>query len=179
MSYYLPTLLISSVGLASEMARLIAALSSVVYLIASIVAAPLVERCGRRVMMMVSTAIQFFSFFMMTILLYYAQKPGFAGQHQVAQACIVWFFIYYIGFGLGMLGIPWLYPTEINSLPMRTKGAAVATATDWLTNFVVVEITPIGLQNLGWKFYIIFTVLNAAFMPILFVFPHVLPSLFV
>ena len=96
MSYYLPTLLISSVGLASEMARLIAALSSVVYLIASIVAAPLVERCGRRVMMMVSTAIQFFSFFMMTILLYYAQKPGFAGQHQVAQACIVWFFIYYI-----------------------------------------------------------------------------------
>lgn len=30
-----------------------------------------------------------------------------------------------------MLGVPWLYPTEINSLPMRTKGAAVATATDW------------------------------------------------
>lgn len=50
------------------------------------------------------------------------------------------------------LGVPWLYPTEINSLPMRTKGAAVATATDWITNFIVVEITPIGIQNIGWKF---------------------------
>lgn len=35
---------------------------------------------------------------------------------------------------------------------MRTKGAAVATATDWITNFIVVEITPIGIQNIGWKF---------------------------
>jgi hypothetical protein len=57
-----------------------------------------------------------------------------------------------------------------NSLPMRTKGAAVATATDWLTNFVVVEITPIGIDSLGWKFYIIFTVLNAAFLPFLYFF---------
>jgi len=170
MSYYLPTLLISSVGLPDKMARLIAAVSAIVYLIASAIAAPLVERCGRRMMMMVSTAIQFFAFLMMTILLYYAQKPGFAGQHKAAQATVVWFFVYYIGFGLGMLGIPWLYPTEINSLPMRTKGAAVATATDWITNFVVVEITPIGLQKLGWKFYIIFTVLNAAFLPILYLF---------
>lgn len=51
-----------------------------------------------------------------------------------------------------MLGIPWLYPTEINSLPMRTKGAALATATDWITNFAIVEITPIGIQSIGWKF---------------------------
>ena len=53
---------------------------------------------------------------------------------------------------------------------MRTKGAAVATATDWLTNFIVVEITPIGINNIGWKFYIIFTVLNAVFLPILWLF---------
>ncbi|KAL4860909.1 hypothetical protein BDV12DRAFT_204569 [Aspergillus spectabilis] len=28
---------------------------------------------------------------------------------------------------------------------MRNKGAAVATTTNWMTNFVVVEITPIAL----------------------------------
>lgn len=32
------------------------------------------------------------------------------------------------------------------------------------------EITPIGLQTLGWKFYIIFTVLNAAFLPLIWLF---------
>lgn len=76
-------------------------------------------------------------------------------------------------FGVGMLGIPWLYPTEVNSLPMRTKGAAVATATNWITNFAIVEITPIGIQNLGWQFWIVWTVFCAASMPIIyFLYPE-------
>lgn len=170
MSYYLPTLLQESVGLDDRMARLITACASVAYLAASLVAAPMVERFGRRKMMLASTAVQFFCFLLMTVLLYYTEKEDYAYQIEVAKASVVWFFIYLMGFGLGMLGIPWLYPTEINSLPMRTKGAAVATMTDWLTNFIVVEVTPIGLQSLGWKFYIIWTVINAVSMPILYLF---------
>ncbi|KAK8025935.1 hypothetical protein PG990_003758 [Apiospora arundinis] len=128
------------------MARLIAALSSMSYVAASGIAAPLVEWYGRRSMMIVSTAIQFLCFLMMTILLYYSflGKPG---QQKVAKAS--------------------LYPTEINSLPMRTKGAAAATMSNWITNFCVVEVTPIGLQMLGWPFYIVWTVLNATFIPII------------
>ncbi|KAJ4317657.1 hypothetical protein N0V84_007257 [Fusarium piperis] len=72
-----------------------------------------------------------------------------------------------------MLGVPWLYPTEINSLPMRTKGAALATGTNWMTNFIVVEITPIGIQNLGWRFWIVWTVTNAFFLPVIyFLYPE-------
>ncbi|KAI0406778.1 sugar transporter [Xylaria palmicola] len=170
MSYYLPTLLIESVRLEDKMARLIAALASVSYLFASIIAAPMVERFGRRVMMMVSTLIQLVCFILITVLLYYVEKPGYASQNEVAKASVVWFFVYYIGFGLGMLGIPWLYPTEINSLPMRTKGAAVATMTDWITNFLVVEVTPIGIQNLSWRFYVIWAVVNAVILPLIWAF---------
>ncbi|KAI0850541.1 putative MFS sugar transporter [Daldinia vernicosa] len=170
MSYYLPTVLIESVKLDESMARLIAACASVAYLFASLVAAPLVERVGRRIMMMVSTAIQLVCFLLVTVLLHFAEQPDYLQKIEVSKASVVWFFIYYMGFGLGMLGIPWLYPTEINSLPMRTKGAAVATMTNWLTNFVVVEVTPIGIQKLGWKFYIIWTVTNALFLPIIWLF---------
>lgn len=42
-----------------------------------------------------------------------------------------------------------------------------------ITNFAIVEITPIGIQNIGWKFWIVWTVTNAAFLPILyFVYPE-------
>ena len=34
----------------------------------------------------------------------------------------------------------------------------------------MVEITPIGIQNLGWQFYIIWTVFNASFVPITYLF---------
>jgi hypothetical protein len=137
MTYYMPTLLQSSVGLSEERARLLTACTTIPYVFAAGLAAPLVERFGRRVMMMTSTGIQLFCFFMMTILLYFAQKPDYSGNVLVAEASVAFFFIYYIGFAQGMLSIPWLYPTEINSLPMRTKGAAVATATNWLANFIV------------------------------------------
>ena len=35
---------------------------------------------------------------------------------------------------------------------------------------MVVEITPDGVNNLRWKFYIIWTVLNASFVPIVYFF---------
>ncbi|KAK1590663.1 uncharacterized protein LY79DRAFT_579672 [Colletotrichum navitas] len=73
-------------------------------------------------------------------------------------------------FGIGWQGVPWLYPTEINSLSMRTKGAALGTATNWIVNFMVVEITPPGISALGWQFYIIWTVLNFSFVPIVYFF---------
>lgn len=80
--------------------------------------------------MILSTASQFVCFLVITILLRFSEIGGAAGQ-RYASASVAFFFLYYGAFGIGMLGVPWLYPTEINSLPMRTKGAALATATDW------------------------------------------------
>ncbi|TIA31838.1 general substrate transporter [Aureobasidium pullulans] len=166
MSYYLPTVLIESVGLSNRMARLLSACNAVSYLVFSCLAIPLIERWGRRALMLISTFGQFLSFLVITILLRFAE--GEDGSTTAAKASIAFFFLYYISFGIGMLGVPWLYPTEINSLPMRTKGVAVSTATNWITNFVIVEITPIGIQNLGWKFWIVWTVFNAVFLPIIY-----------
>ncbi|PWI66791.1 hypothetical protein PCL_04635 [Purpureocillium lilacinum] len=168
MSYYLPTVLINAVGLSNELARLLTAVNSVTYLIFSALSIPLVEKWGRRGLMLLSTAGQGAAFLVITVLLRYGSPPD--GDRKAAEASIVFFFLYYIAFGIGMLGVPWLYPTEINSIAMRTKGAAVSTATNWLTNFVIVEITPIGIQNLGWKFWIVFTVFNMAFMPVIYFF---------
>jgi hypothetical protein len=53
---------------------------------------------------------------------------------------------------------------------MRTKGAALGTATNWIVNFMVVEVTPPGIASLGWQFYIIWTVFNFAFIPTVYLF---------
>lgn len=129
MSYYLPTVLINAVGLSNQLARLLSAVNSVTYLVFSCISIPLVERWGRRGLMLVSTAGQGLAFLIITILLSYGSPPD--GDRKFATASIPFFFLYYIAFGVGMLGVPWLYPTEINSIAMRTKGAAVSTATNW------------------------------------------------
>ncbi|KAJ6127948.1 Major facilitator superfamily domain general substrate transporter [Penicillium samsonianum] len=160
--------LMNSVGLSDKMARLLTACNATSYFIFSCAAASIVERVGRRGLMMLSGFGQFVSFLVITILLYLAED-----NTVYATASVAFFFLYHIAFGMGMLGVPWLYPTEINSLPMRTKGVAVSTATNWITNFAIVEITPIGIQSIGWKFWIVWTVLNAAFLPIIyFLYPE-------
>lgn len=122
-------MLIEYVGLSNQLARLLTGVNATTYLIVSCAFVPFVERWGRRSLMLLSTAGQGLCFLVVTILLRYADDTN-TGR-KIATASIPFFFLYYISFGAGMLGVPWLYPTEINSLPMRTKGTAVATATNW------------------------------------------------
>ncbi|KAB8295094.1 hypothetical protein EYC80_007032 [Monilinia laxa] len=168
-SYYLPTVLIS-VGLSNSLARLLAACNSVSYLIASSLAIPNVERWGRRNLMMYAAAGQAVCYLLITVLLRFKEQEGYPHPKEVGSAAVSFFFVYYLFFGFGWQGVSWLYPTEINSLCMRTKGAALGTASNWIVNFMVVEITPIGIENLGWKFYIIWTIFNACFVPIIYFF---------
>ena len=61
-----------------------------------------------------------------------------------------------------------MYPAEILPLEYRSKGMGLAVACQWLWNFVMLEITPPGIANIGWRLYIIFAIFNAAFVPIVY-----------
>jgi len=42
-----------------------------------------------------------------------------------------------------------------------------------LVNGIAVTVTPIGLDNIGWKYYLVWAVLNASFIPIVyFLYPE-------
>lgn len=130
-SYYLPTVLEQSVGLDNNTARLLAACNSVSYLVFGTLGIPVVENMGRRFLMLFSSAGQFLCYLCITILLRYNEMPGYLHAKQCAEASIAFFFLYYVFFGFGWQGIPWLYPTEINSMGMRTRGAGLGAATNW------------------------------------------------
>lgn len=53
---------------------------------------------------------------------------------------------------------------------MRMKGASASVAAQWAINYMVVQITPIGIQNLGWRFYLIWVFMQFFSVPILYVF---------
>ncbi|MCJ1243679.1 hypothetical protein MMC30_000876 [Trapelia coarctata] len=63
---------------------------------------------------------------------------------------------------VGWMATVWIYPAEILPLKIRAKGAALAAAADFLGNFLVVEITPPALANIGYRTYILFAVFNIA-----------------
>lgn len=90
------------------------------------------------------------------------------GAHIPGIVATVFISMYFMAFGFGWVATPWLYPAEVNSLSMRTKGAALATACDWLFNYFVVQTTPIGIHYLKWGLYLVYSILNACFVPIIY-----------
>ena len=57
-------------------------------------------------------------------------------------------------------------------MPLRTrnKGVAIGAALHWLSNFLIVYVTPQAIQNLGFRLYIIWALLNAVFVPVTWLF---------
>ncbi|THU90604.1 general substrate transporter [Dendrothele bispora CBS 962.96] len=163
-SYYLPLVLQNSVGLSNTLARLLAACNSVSYLVFSFAGLVLIERAGRRKLMMWGAAGQCVCYILIAGLL--SQADGSERGSRFGAGATTFFFVYYLFFGICWQGVPWLYPVEINSLAMRTKGAALATGSNWISNYIVVQATPPGIQNLGWKFYLIWMTFNAMFVPL-------------
>jgi hypothetical protein len=53
-------------------------------------------------------------------------------NEQWGAVAITFLFFYYAVFGCTWGMVPWVYQAEINSLAMRTEGAAAATATNWV-----------------------------------------------
>lgn len=162
-SYYLPLVLQNSVGLSNRLSRLLAACNAISYLVFSFAGLHLIEQAGRRKLLMWGAAGQAVCYIFITALLS-------RGRPNYGAAATTFFFMYYIFFGICWQGIPWLYPVEINSLSMRTMGAALATGSNWISNYCVVQATPPGIQNLGWKFYLIWMTFNIMIIPVVYLF---------
>ena len=96
--------LIESVGFSEKMARLLAAVNSVSYLLFSTIGIPNVERWGRRKMLMYAAAGQCFCYLIITVMIRYNELEGYAHQTEVAKASVAFFFLYYVFFGIGFQG---------------------------------------------------------------------------
>lgn len=91
------------------------------------------------------------------------------------------------GFGLGCCSMPYLCAPELNSLRARHKGHAVQTMGLWgggflsklityaflisdYSLFLAVMVSPVGVANLSWKFYLIWMVLTLCWIPMVWAF---------
>ena len=58
--------------------------------------------------------------------------------------------------------VAWLYIGEIFPSRIREIGVASGAASQWLFNFMMSEVTPYAITNIGWRTFLMFAVFNAA-----------------
>ncbi|KAK3075809.1 hypothetical protein LTR53_000511 [Teratosphaeriaceae sp. CCFEE 6253] len=162
-AYYLPVVLERSFGFSPRMALILSACDSMQWMFWGAMTTQVIERFGRKKLMYFGASGCSLCFAVTAIGLGIGNKVS----NGVAVAFI---FIFYFFFGMSFMTIGFLYPSEINGNRSRNLGAAIAMVTNWCGVYLIVSITPIGIQNLEWRFYIVFAVLNAAFLPFIYFF---------
>ncbi|KAL9060272.1 MAG: hypothetical protein Q9162_000676 [Coniocarpon cinnabarinum] len=160
-TYYAPTLYQESLGMSQEMSLFLGCWTQVWYILASFVTWYTIDRIGRR-KLYISQAIG------MTCVLIGEAICVKVNNHGASIGAVVFVFLFEACFTWGWMATVWVYPPEILPLKIRAKGASLAAAADFLGNFLVVEVTPVGLQNIGWKFYLVWAVLNLVCATIVF-----------
>lgn len=86
------------------------------------------------------------------------------------KAAVFFLYLYFFLYTLGFLGIPFLYASEVAPIHLRAAVCGISTATSWIFNFLVAEITPVAFNDIGYRFFIVFAAINLACVPIVYWF---------
>ncbi|KAL2817540.1 general substrate transporter [Aspergillus granulosus] len=164
--YFGPSIFATSLGFSPRLSAIVSGCGSIVFFIGSCLPVLFIEKSGRRPIMIWGLITTCISMAALVIAAYHAQIPSL--QRASGYGAIACIFTYQFVYGASWAGIPWVYAPEINSLRMRIPGQAIASATEWISNYIVVQITPTGLESLGWRFFLIWVVIMAAAVPYLY-----------
>ncbi|KAJ0135775.1 hypothetical protein HZ326_21208 [Fusarium oxysporum f. sp. albedinis] len=180
-SQYAPVIFQESVGISHNLSLLLAGFNGVAYFFSSLIPIWIIDRLGRRKLMMFAAAGQ-------AVCMAVLAGTVSTGQPGPGIVAIVMLFLFNFFFAVGLLAIPWLrksrqlkslhyhkaddrlVPAEYAPLAIRTRAAALATASNWIFTFLVVEITPVSIKSIGWKTYVYFCIFNAFFVPLIYFF---------
>ena len=168
-TYYAPTLFSTSLNMSQELSILMGCFLQLWYITASFLTWYTIDRVGRR-LLFISCALGMCVVLVAEAICVNRIEADNYNNSSAGIAAVFFVFLFEAFFTWGWMATVWVYPPEILPLKIRAKGAALAAGADFLGNFLVVEVTPDGVKNLGWKFYIVWAVLNLANAIIVWIF---------
>lgn len=169
-TYYVPTLVTKFINVSHGTSLWISGLTSIIVIMFSPIPVLFVDRLGRRPFLWIGSVAQMVCFIIVAALL--ATAPA-TGNSVFGIATLAFTYLYYAINMSSWYPIGWVYSAELMPLRAREKGMGIAVFFYWILQFMIVEITPIAITNIGYKFYIILACFNAAIAVIIFsVYPE-------
>ncbi|KAK2039387.1 general substrate transporter [Colletotrichum somersetense] len=167
--YYSSTLFEKSIGFDNHMSSLMSGFLQTWFFVASFIPWFLIDRVGRRPLLLSMISLMAAVMAVQAALIYQVQNAtAVAKAAGIGAAAML--FVFQGAFTIGFQATVWVYPSEILPLRIRQVGSSISSATNWIFNYMIVQITPISIANIGWRTYIIFAVLNATWVPIIYLF---------
>ncbi|KAK0061229.1 solute carrier family 2 facilitated glucose transporter member 1 [Biomphalaria pfeifferi] len=169
MSY--STLLFGQVNMDPATIPYIVVATGVINVLCTVVAVPLMEKAGRRPLLLYPMIGMLISFILMTIFLNLGENSDLADSHKYfAYICIILMHTYIIGFALGLGPIPFIVVGEIFRQEPRAAAMSLSLAFNWICNFTLMLTFPFLKDGLGAYVYILFSIVLAFAIAFIFFF---------
>ncbi|KAI9322419.1 general substrate transporter [Dichotomocladium elegans] len=169
--YYAPYIF-KSAGMTDDLSTLLATgVNGIVCVICTIPAVIFVDKWGRRNTLLCGGLGMALSMMIAGALLKvypYVENGNNNTSAQYGAVAMMYIFSASFSFSWGPVG--WIYPAEIFPTRARAKGASLATATNYLFNFVIGQITPVMIENIAYGTYMFFFATNIVCIGIVYFF---------
>lgn len=155
--YYAPTIF-QQLGLTGNTSSLLATgVVGIVNFVFTIPAVMFVDVIGRRPGMIWGAANMAISHATIAaIIAVYGTR--FDTKKSAGNGAIFMVYWFIVNFAITWGPMAWIVSAEVWPLQYRSRGMSISSATNWIMNFTVAEITPVMIANIGWKTYIVFMV---------------------
>ncbi|EYE90436.1 sugar porter family MFS transporter [Aspergillus ruber CBS 135680] len=153
--YYAPTLF-ESIGQKGEMTLILSGVFNCLHLVTVIICFLIIDKVGRRPLAIFGGFAMGACYIIVAVLsaLY---GPDWTNT-SAGWACVAMAFIFVLIFGNTYSPLGWALPSEVFPNAVRSKGVALSTCVNWLSNFIVGVVTPPMMANIGYRTYIFFAV---------------------
>ncbi|EGD76452.1 hypothetical protein PTSG_07571 [Salpingoeca rosetta] len=134
------------------------AIAGVVNVVMTVVSVVLIDRLGRRPLLLFGLFGMAASYALLTVSVYTEDKASFMSNISVLSVILV-----IVCFAVGPGGIPWLMAAELFPAQATTSAMSLCVACNWIFNFVVgISFTPLQ-KAIGHNVFIPFIVLCSLF----------------
>lgn len=117
----------------------------------------IIDRYGRRPPILTASIVLPVLFIIFAAIS--SQNPN-AESRPLSTAGMALIFLYNIVYCMSFGPVTWTYLAEVLPLRIRGKGAAVGVAAgNWLLNVVVSQLSPLAMDAMSWRYYIVYVVL--------------------
>ncbi|XP_074600711.1 glucose transporter type 1-like [Brevipalpus obovatus] len=156
--FYYSTKIFTSTGLQEEIAQFATIGVGAVMVVVTLASIPLMDRAGRRTLMLWGLGGMFVAsiFFTISLLVQFIYRG-------MAYASIISALLFVVLFAIGPGSIPWLITAELFSQGPRSAAMSVAVLVNWSTNFVVGLAYPMMQRYFENYSFLPFTVFLAIF----------------
>ncbi|GKZ24970.1 hypothetical protein AbraIFM66951_000485 [Aspergillus brasiliensis] len=155
-STYISTIFEENLNLGKELSRILGASALTWKFICNFIPFFAIDRFGRRKVFIFSGAGMCLCMTVLTITTKFADS-----SKGLSIVSVVFIWLFNMFYPIGFSGANFLYCTEVAPMRLRVAMSSASTANKWLWNFIVVMITPVALDTIGWKYYIVYTVISA------------------